>query len=205
MHLAADTLTIERGGRLVIDGLSFRVDAGAALVVTGPNGVGKSTLLRSIAGLVPLTSGAFRIDGGDCEKTLAEHCHYFGHLDALKSALTVTENVLFWRKFYGSHGAAADATDALAEVGLDHLAHLPAAYLSAGQRRRLSLARLIVSFRPIWLLDEPTSALDAASEARFVEIVNTHLLGGGIAIAATHAPLVLSRITRLHLGEGVPA
>jgi heme exporter protein A len=206
--LAAERITIERGGRIVIDDLSFRAGAGAALVVTGPNGSGKSTLLRTIAGLVHLASGRLQLHGGNAEKTLAEHCHYFGHLDGLKSALTVAENATFWRDFYRpidvstADGTLSVAT-ALDEVGLDHLAHLPAAYLSAGQRRRLSLARLLVSRRSIWLLDEPTSALDSASEERLVACVNRHLSTGGVVIAATHAPLAFDTISELSLSPGV--
>jgi len=202
--LTADHVTIERGGRLVIDDLAFAAAAGTALVVTGPNGAGKSTLLRAIAGLVQLSAGRIGLDGGDRERTLPEQCHYLGHLDGLKTALTVSENVAFWRDFYDAR-VGSDVPDALAAVGLGDLGPLPAAYLSAGQRRRLAFARLMVAYRPIWLLDEPTSALDAASEARFVDIVNRHLATGGLVIAATHAPLGLTATTTLRLGQRAPA
>jgi heme exporter protein A len=205
LHLSGDRVAVERGGRIVIDGLTFRADAGVALVVTGPNGVGKSTLLRTIAGLVHPTAGRIVLEGGDGERSVPEQCHYFGHLDGLKTALTVTENVTFWRDFYGVGGPATDIASALAEVGLDHLARLPAGYLSAGQRRRLSLARLLVAHRPIWLLDEPTSALDTASGSRFVALVNAHLASGGIVIAATHAPLAFAAVASLSLGQKAPA
>jgi heme exporter protein A len=200
VRLTADHVTIERGGRLVIDDLAFSAAAGTALVITGPNGAGKSTLLRAIAGLVQVSAGRIRLDGGDPERTLPEQCHYFGHLDGLKTALTVSENVAFWRDYYGAP-VIGNSADALAAVGLDDLGRLPAAYLSAGQRRRLSFARLIVAHRPIWLLDEPTSALDAASEARFVDLANRHLATGGLVVAATHAPLGLTATTTLRLGQ----
>jgi len=209
LRLTAEQLCVERGGRLVLSYLSFSVAGGAALVVTGPNGAGKSTLLRTIAGLVHPSEGRIGLDGGDAERTVPEQCHYFGHQDGLKTALSVTENLAFWRDFYGSDGAgrpiAADVTAALALVGLAHLSDLPAAYLSAGQRRRLSLARMLITWRPVWLLDEPTSALDAASESTFVALVNRHLADGGIAVAATHAPLPFARMQTLQLDAGIVA
>jgi heme exporter protein A len=118
---------------------------------------------------------------------LAEQAHYLGHRDALKPALSVTENLTFWRDFLG--GAGSDPTASLKAVGLDHAAHLPAAYLSAGQRRRLSIARLLAVQRPVWLLDEPTSALDTAGQSMFAGLMTNHLAHGGMILAATHAPL----------------
>ena len=131
--------------------------------------------------------GSVGLEGGEAELTLPEQAHYLGHRDALKPALSVLENLSFWRDFLG--GDRSDARQCLASVGLGHTTHLPAAYLSAGQRRRLSIARLLVVRRPVWLLDEPTSALDTAGQDLFADVMREHLAGGGIIIAATHTPL----------------
>ena len=197
-RLFGRSLTLDRGGRRVLDDLSFDAVAGRALVVTGANGAGKSTLLRLVAGLLRPVAGEMGVDGGDGELTIAQQCHYFGHMDALKPQLSVEENLAFWRAFAGPAGDTV--SDALDRVGLGRLASLPAAYLSAGQRRRLTFARLLVTMRPIWLLDEPTSALDAASETRLLEIVGTHLDGGGLVMAATHLALPFARMDGLRLG-----
>lgn len=197
-RLAGHDLSLDRGGRRVFSALSFTAEAGSALVVTGANGAGKSTLLRLIAGLLRPVAGELSIDGGDAELSIPQQCHYFGHQDALKPHLSVTENLAFWRAFAGV--PALEVIDALDRVGLARLADLPAAYLSAGQRRRLAFARLLVTARPIWLLDEPTSALDAASEARLLEIVGEHLDAGGLVIAATHLALPFARMDSLRIG-----
>jgi heme exporter protein A len=187
MRLSGRGLRCIRGGREVFSGLDFNASAGEALAVIGPNGAGKTSLLRLIAGLLTLSGGSIDLDGGQVELTLPEQAHYLGHRDALKPALSVTENLEFWRDFFG--GEVSDAQESLAAVGLDHAARLPAAYLSAGQRRRLSIARLLAVRRPIWLLDEPTSALDAAGQAMFSALMEDHLRRGGMIVAATHAPL----------------
>jgi heme exporter protein A len=187
MRLAGSGVRCVRGGREVFSGLDFEAASGGALAVTGANGAGKTSLLRMIAGLLTLAGGSIVLEGGENELTLAEQAHYLGHRDALKPALSVMENLEFWRDFLG--GEVSDAAQSLAAVGLDHAAELPAAYLSAGQRRRLSIARLLAVRRPIWLLDEPTSALDAGGQALFAGLMGEHLGRGGLIIAATHAPL----------------
>ena len=187
MRLSGRNIRCVRGGREVLAGLNFEVAAGEMLAVTGPNGSGKTSLLRSIAGLLVLAGGSIDLEDGEPDLTLPDQAHYLGHRDAMKPALTVLENLSFWRDFFG--GAPSDPLESLGLVGLDHAAHLPAAYLSAGQRRRLSIARLLAARRPIWLLDEPTSALDAAGQALFAEVTRDHLSRGGIVVAATHAPL----------------
>jgi heme exporter protein A len=200
MRLLASELGCIRGGRQVFRDLSFSVGAGEALVVTGPNGVGKSSLLRLTAGLVRPTQGLIELEGGDSELTIGEQAHYLGHLDTLKPALSVNENLTFWADFLGRGRSNVGA--ALAAVGLGGLARLPAAYLSAGQRRRLSLARLIATPRPIWLLDEPTSALDAAAQAVLADLMRAHLATGGLILAATHGPIGLEGTKELRLGVG---
>src|ERR1700726_4172555 len=150
MRLSAVDLACPRGGRDVFAGLSFAVASGNALTVTGRNGAGKSSLLRTVVGLVRLAQGKLNLEGGDPELTIAEQAHYLGHQDALKPSLSVAENLRFWAGFFGAE--SADIHAPLQAVGLDALADLPAAYLSAGQRRRLSIARLIAAKRAIWLL-----------------------------------------------------
>ncbi len=198
MELQGRDLVCVRGQREVFAGLGFRVSAGEALILVGPNGAGKSSLLRLIAGLVRPTAGTVELEGGDPELSLPEQAHYLGHQDALKPALSVTENLRFWAAFL--NGETPDLTPVLTAVGLAVLADLPAGYLSAGQRRRLSIARLLAVPRPVWLLDEPTTALDVASQARLADLMQSHLAGGGIIVAATHGPLGLANARELRLG-----
>ncbi len=190
MRLTADKLSGERGGERVFSGVGFTLEAGGSLVVTGPNGAGKSTLLRVLAGLLPPSSGTAGIEGaGESFPTVAAASHYLGHENAMKTALTVSENLGFWRDFLGE--PHLECREALEIVGLGDIGHLPFGYLSTGQRRRASIARLLVSYRPIWLLDEPTAGLDQASEHQFAALMKAHLDDGGIIVAATHQPLGL--------------
>jgi heme exporter protein A len=199
--VAVAGLVVDRGGRRVLDGIDLTLAAGDALLLTGPNGVGKSTLIRALFGLVHPVAGDVRVrgDGIPDDAELAPYCHYLGHRDAVKPALSVAENLAFWRDFLGDRGGAT-VDLALDAVDLADLADLPAAWLSAGQRRRLSIARLLVSPRPVWLLDEPTAALDRESEARFVALMGAHLAAGGALVAATHLPIALAGARGLRLG-----
>ncbi|BAB51016.1 heme ABC exporter ATP-binding protein CcmA [Mesorhizobium japonicum] len=188
MRLIAENLGGERGGEAVFSGVGFALDQGQALVVTGPNGSGKSTLLRIIAGLLPKAEGRLLLEnGGDDFPSIASACHYLGHQNAMKTALSVVENLRFWRDFNGRGDSGVE--EALDTVGLGGVGHLPFGYLSTGQRRRAAIAKLLVSHRPLWLLDEPTAGLDKASEARFAGLMAGHCAGGGMIVAATHLPL----------------
>jgi heme exporter protein A len=198
MRLSGRGVRCVRGGREVFSSLDFEANAGEALAVVGPNGSGKTSLLRLIAGLLEPADGAITLEGGDGELTLPEQSHYLGHRDALKPALSVSENLRFWRDFLG--GKASNLGENLATVELDHATLLPAAYLSAGQRRRLSIARLLTVQRPVWLLDEPTNALDTAGQKLFAGLMSEHLSRGGLIIAATHMPLGIAART-LRVGD----
>lgn len=197
MRLAVDDLGVERGGEEIFTGIGFELSSGEALLVTGPNGAGKSTLLRVIAGLLPSSSGtvAFMSTGG--EPDIAAASHYLGHANGMKPALTVEENLRFWRDFLEE--PHLEVSEALKMVGLPEIGHLPFGYLSTGQRRRVAIARLLVSYRPIWLLDEPTAGLDKASERQFAALMGAHLEDGGIIIAATHLPLGLEKAAELRM------
>jgi heme exporter protein A len=198
MRLVLSQLSCVRGGRRVLHGVDAIAEPGRALLLTGPNGAGKSTLLRLVAGLLAPEGGSIRLEGGDADRTVGEQAHHLGHLDAVKSALTARETLRFWQAMFG--GADAPVEPALSALSLDGMADLPAGILSAGQRRRLAIARLLVAPRPIWLLDEPTTALDAASERQFVALVEAHLQRAGLAVIATHSEIALSAADRLQLG-----
>jgi heme exporter protein A len=199
MRLSAVNLACHRGGRDVFAGVNFTLGSGEVLAITGRNGAGKSSLLRTLVGLVRIAHGCLKLEGGDPELTIAEQAHYLGHQDALKPSLSVGENLRFWAGFLGHK--AADTGTALAAVGLDPLADLPAAYLSAGQRRRLSIARLLAVKRPLWLLDEPMSTLDTAAQDRLGGFMQAHVAEGGLILAATHGPLGIAPTQELRLDQ----
>ena len=194
--IEAEALAAFRGERLVFRDLSFRVEPGGALVLAGPNGSGKSTLLRLLAGLVRPAAGTLRWDGADALADIAGHgarLAYLGHLDAVKAGLTAAENLTFT-------AGGGPVEPALEALGLAALAGLPARMLSAGQKRRLAMARLALGSAPLWLLDEPTLGLDAASVQRFAALLARHRAEGGLVIAATHLPLPLPEARTLRLG-----
>ena len=209
--LRVENLACERGGRTLFRDLSFTVERGHALVLTGPNGVGKTSLLRVLAGLLGPGEGRVRIEGGDPEASLPEQSHLIGMREALKPSLTVVEHIRFWRELLaGDAGRAAvgvgeapsrsDQDEAgAAEALLGRQAHLPVAYLSSGQRRRLALARLSCVERSIWLLDEPLNALDAGAREAFQKRFSVFLAQGGVIVAASHEPLDLPRTRTLAL------
>lgn len=202
MHLTVAGLALSRGGRTLQADLDFRVAAGEALALTGPNGVGKTTLLRALAGFIRPDSGTIALAGGDDDLTVGEQCHFIGHLNGIKPGLTVAENTTFWATYLGG---SADTEPALDRLNLTAIRHIPAAYLSAGQKRRLGLARLLLAERPLWLLDEPTVSLDETSRRILADMIDAHVAAGGMAIIATHLPLGLSAQRHLVLSPRRPA
>jgi heme exporter protein A len=206
--LSADHVTVARGGFDVLRDLSFSAPAGTALLLLGPNGSGKTSLLRAVAGLLPLERGTLQLHGHDGEnRPIGERCHFIGHLAGVNGRLTLRENIAFWATYLREAEAPApDAIDmALEKTGLLPLAHLSTDILSAGQRRRLALARLFVAPRCLWLLDEPTTALDARSATQLLRAIDAHTAAGGIAMIATHQPLALARSADLDLGAMSPS
>ena len=199
ISLAAHKLGCQRGGRTIFRDLSFKLAPGEALLVSGPNGAGKTSLLRQIAGLLPLAGGELRLAGAGSDDALPELCHYVDHLNAVKPSLSVSENLRFWSEFLGDDGT--EIGTALAAFGLAPLAGLPAGLLSAGQKRRLALARILAAPRPLWLLDEPQTSLDASSLKRLDAIISNHLATGGIAVIASHTPLKTKFVRRITLGK----
>jgi len=202
MRLQAADIALERGGRQLFRSVSFDVRAGEALIVLGPNGAGKSSLLRALAGFLSFSAGGAKLEGGDEELSIGEQAHYLGHADSLKSALTAGENLAFWAGALGGDARRAAWLSALERLRLAHVADFPVRALSAGQKRRVALARLNVARRPLWLLDEPTTALDVATQALFADIMRDHLATGGLIVAATHSPLGLEGAKVLRLGLG---
>jgi heme exporter protein A len=197
--LAAIKLSCQRGGRIVFRDVSFALAPGDALLVTGPNGAGKTSLLRQVARLLPLAAGELRVEGAGPDAELPELCHYVGHLNAVKTSLSVAENLAFWTSFFGTNDTSGP--NALDAFGLSPLADVPAGLLSAGQKRKLALSRLFAAPRPIWLLDEPQTSLDAASLKLLGAAIKAHLDDGGIAVVASHVALKTKFANKLALGK----
>lgn len=198
MILSATNLSCRRGGRLIFRDVSFRVSSGSALVITGDNGAGKSSLITIVAGLLSPATGQVTITDGQ-NRPLTEMIGLMGHRDGLKSSLTVSENLTYARNLLGA--SQRSIPEALDAIGLAHAADMPVEHLSAGQRRRVSLARLLTCHRQIWLMDEPGGALDLRSLHSLGAIMQQHLSAGGMIIAATHQPLGLDEAETLHLAQ----
>jgi len=203
MLLTAENLAVRRGEDLIFMNVSFKLSSGQAMLLTGPNGSGKSTLLRVIAGLLRPEEGHVTLAGEELETDVraSEASHYLGHRNAMKQDLSVFENLNFWKKFLGDFdgGSSLDIEEAAEAVGLASITHLPFGYLSAGQQRRFAMAKLLVAWRPIWILDEPTAALDASADLMFTGLVKAHLAKGGMTVAATHQPLGLENAQELRM------
>ena len=201
-EFAGEALACVRGERLVFENLSFHARPGEALLLTGPNGSGKSSLLRLMAGLLAPAAGRLSWGGAPVADDPDSHrvrVHYVGHLDALKPALTVAENLAFYAALRGRPAESDTLDTAMTAFRLDKLAATPARFLSQGQRRRAALARLLAAPAPLWLLDEPTLALDDASLAGLGAVLSDHLARGGHVVAATHAAIAVARSQRLEL------
>src|SRR5690606_38748538 len=203
MRLVADGLTLSRGGRLVLADLGFAVAPGQALLLRGPNGVGKSSALMVLAGLLAPQAGTLAFPGSDPEARPFSHIHYVGHDPAIKTGMSLRENLKFWVEVLG--GSSEAIGPALAMAGLGKLDALDAGLLSAGQTRRLALARLLAVPRPVWLLDEPTSALDSQGSAWVGEIISDHIGQGGLAVIATHLDIPIAGDVRVLEFSGAAA
>jgi heme exporter protein A len=191
LRILITDLACARGERLLFSGLTCAISSSETLLITGPNGIGKTTLLRALGGFLPTAQGRVVLEGAGPEMSLGESAHFLGHRDGLRGALTVRENLALAPAIMS--GSGVSVTDAAARLRLEPLLDLPVSVLSAGQRRRTALARLLVAKRPIWLLDEPTAALDSASTTLTTQLIAEHVASGGLVIAATHLPLGLAR------------
>ncbi|NJO37042.1 MAG: heme ABC exporter ATP-binding protein CcmA [Rhizobiales bacterium] len=200
--LEAHNLACIRGGRTVFSGIDFSLEKGGVLCLHGPNGSGKSTLIRLLAAFLSPAVGEITWDGANIRTSLAEHrarLHYVGHADGIKALLSVRENLTFTCALNGARNGALDR--ALETFGLERLVDTPGRFLSSGQRRRLSLARLVAGERPIWLLDEPGVGLDAESRERLERAIDRHRQTGGIAVVATHGDVRLTDTRLLELSS----
>jgi heme exporter protein A len=195
--LRAQNLACERGGRLVFSNLNFELKAGEFMELRGPNGAGKSSLLRLLAGLNVPAAGSVVLGNGLKDRALCEQAHYIGHGDALKFGLSVEQNLEFWAGFFGG----ANASLPLDGFNLQHLKNDPVQFLSAGQKRRLALTRLLLSHRTLWLLDEPSVGLDASALVLLQKHIKNHTAAGGMVMAATHVDLGIEKVKFLQLGQ----
>lgn len=193
MTLTVEHLYLKRGARTLINDLNFSLQKGESLLLTGPNGVGKTTLIRAIAGFHRPHKGSIRLNfeqmseqATEDEIRIQEQIHYIGHKNGIRASLSVLENLEFWTEFYGSESSVIKIAE---QYSLKNLLHIPAGYLSAGQKRRLGLSRLSLSKRNLWLLDEPTTSLDETSTKLVANAATEHLKAGGVLVAATHIPL----------------
>lgn len=216
---AGEGLACRRGERLIFSRLGFELKPGGALILVGPNGSGKSSLLRVMAGLTPALRGKLSWNGADIAEDREAHrarVHFIGHADAVKPALSVEESLRFWAGMRASSDRPMrDGLEVLAQFGLATVAQLPCRYLSAGQKRRLALARLIASPAPLWLLDEPLTGLDAEAAAQLLSAITAHRDAGGNVVLSTHAALDIAdaatlslaafRPTRQEIGDAVEA
>jgi len=205
---SAENLACVRGERVVFAQMDFRLSSGEAVLLLGPNGSGKSSLLRLLAGLLKPASGHLLWDGApvlDDREAHAARIHYVGHHDAIKPVLSVLENLRFWARLHDPKSGDATAQAALETMGLWRLAEVPGKLLSAGQKRRLNLARLLAAPAPVWLLDEPTVALDRASVKVLEGVMAAHRAAGGMVVLSTHADVDLPGAREMHLDEYTPA
>jgi len=201
MRLIVENLSCARGTRVILQGVSVIASPGESVLLTGPNGSGKTTLLRTLAGFIAPRTGEARLEGEPHGLGLDESCHYVGHLNGIKAGFSVEENLRFLAAYLG--GDVVEAVDAAAYgFDLEPLRHVPAGFLSAGQKRRLGLARLALAYRPVWLLDEPTVSLDTASQGLLADAVRAHAESGGIVVAASHVPLGVAFSRTLRLAGG---
>jgi heme exporter protein A len=196
LRLNAQSLSVGRGDTILARGLTLSVASGSGLLLRGPNGAGKSTLLLTLAGLLDPIEGEVSVEGHAEEAGPA--IHYCGHRNAVRPRMCVLDTLTFWMGINGATGIAPQK--ALDQVGLGRLARVDAGYLSAGQQRRLALARLLVSIRPVWLLDEPTAALDAEGQGLLVRLLAEHFASGGLAVIATHDAIDVPGLTAFTLG-----